>query len=76
MQEPACETVICALIAQVREKLDQATSVAKAAQSCADSGNAGHAVQILMDFEGLAHDAQDLFTAALMIKRHLLTDQT
>jgi hypothetical protein len=76
MQEPASETVICALITQVREKLDQATSVAKAAQSCAESGNAGLAIQILMDFEGLAHDAQDLFTAALMIKRHLLTDQT
>jgi hypothetical protein len=76
MQEAACETVICALIAEVRSKLDQATSVAKAAQSCADSGNASHAVQILMDFEGLGHDAQDLFTAALMIKRHLLPDGT
>jgi hypothetical protein len=74
MQEPSYEAVICALIAQVREKLDQANSVAQAAQTCADSGNAGHAVQILMDFEGLAHDAQDLFSAALTIKRHLLAD--
>jgi hypothetical protein len=74
MDENATDAVICALIGEVRIRLDQAASIAKAAQSCADSGNAAHAIQILMDFEGLAHDAQDLFKAALTIKRNLLPD--
>jgi hypothetical protein len=72
MDENAAETVICAIIGEVRNKLDQASSIAKAAQSCAESGNAVHAIQILMDFEGLAHDAQDFFRAALTIKRNML----
>ena len=74
MDEAACDTVICAIIGEAHDRLVQATSIAKAAQSCAASGNAGHAVQILMDFEGLAHEAQDLFKAALTIKRHLIPD--
>jgi hypothetical protein len=36
----------------------------KAARSCAQFGNALHAVQILIDFEGRERDAQDLFKAA------------
>jgi len=72
MDDAAIEIVLCALIAKVRNKSEEAASIAKAAQSCAESGNSMHAVQILMDFEGLAHEAQDLFKAALAIKRHLL----
>jgi hypothetical protein len=62
------------LIAEVRNKTDEAASIAEAAQSCAETGNAVQAVQILMDFESLSHDAEDLFKAALTIKRHLLSD--
>jgi hypothetical protein len=71
----AAGTTIYALIANARSRLDQAAGIAKAAESCAESGNPAHAVQILMDFEGLAHDAQDLFKAALAIRRHPLPDQ-
>jgi hypothetical protein len=73
MDNAAAETVLGALIAEVRNRTDEAASIAKAAQSCAESGNAVLAVQILMDFEGLALDAQDLFKAALTIKRHLFS---
>jgi len=72
MDEHATDAVICGLIGEVRNRLDQAASIAKAAQGCADDGNPIHAIQILMDFEGLAHDAQDMFKAALTIKRNLL----
>jgi hypothetical protein len=71
----AAETTIFALITNVRSLLDQGAGIAKAAQSCAESGNTLHAVQIPMDFEGLAYDAQDLFKAALAIWRHLLPDR-
>ena len=75
MDAAAAEATICALITDVRSRLDEAAGIAKAAESCAESGNVVYAVQILMDFEGLAHDAQDLFKAALTIRRHLLPDQ-
>ena len=75
MDQSTAEVTICALITGVCGKLDEAAGIAKAAENCAESGHAMHAVQILMDFEGLAHDAQDLFKAALAIKRHLLPDQ-
>lgn len=74
MEETASAAVSGALISEGRDRLDQAASIAKAAQSCAESGNPIHAVQILMDSEGLAHHAQDLFKAALTIKRHLLPE--
>jgi hypothetical protein len=34
------------------------------------------AVQNLMDFEGLVHEARDLFKAALTIKRNLFAETT
>lgn len=65
--------VVAALISEVRSKLEEAHSIAKAAEICARTGNVSRAVQILMDFEGLAHEAQDLFRATLAIKHSLLS---
>ncbi len=66
--------VVAALISEVRSKLEEAHSIAKAAEICARTGNVSRAVQILADFEGLGHEAQDLFRAALAIKRSLLDE--
>lgn len=74
MDDPDFNGLTFELIGQVRHKLDQAASIAKAAESCAQSGNAEHAIQILMDYEGLAHEARDLFRAALVIKRTFLIE--
>jgi hypothetical protein len=75
MDRAAAELAMCALIAAVRSRPDEAVGIARAAESCAESGQAAQAVRILMDFEGSAHSEQDLFKAALTIKRHLLPDQ-
>lgn len=74
MSESALEITIRALIEGITTKRDEATSIAKAARICAESGNTEHAIQILADFEVIAHDAQDLFEAALAIRRHVLPD--
>ncbi|EKS41326.1 MAG TPA: hypothetical protein DEA80_16200 [Afipia sp.] len=66
--------VVAALVSEVRAKLEEAHSIAQAAEICARAGNVSRSVQILMDFEGLAHEAQDLFRAALAIKRSLLDE--
>ena len=54
--------------------MEETVSIAKAAKGCALDGNIGRSVQILTDFEGLAHEAQDLFRAVLAIKRNLLAE--
>ncbi|WP_024577604.1 MULTISPECIES: hypothetical protein [unclassified Afipia] len=66
--------VVAALVSEVRAKLEEAHSIAQAAEICARAGNVSRSVQILMDFEGLAHEAQDLFRAALAIKHSLLAE--
>lgn len=66
--------VVAALVSEVRTKLKEAHNIAQAAEICARAGNVSRSVQILMDFEGLAHEAQDLFRAALAIKRSLLDE--
>lgn len=68
--------VVVALVSEVRSKLEEAHSIAQAAEICARAGNVSRSVQILMDFEGLAHEAQDLFKAALANKRSLLAETT
>jgi hypothetical protein len=47
----------------------QATSIAKAAEACAESGNPGKAIEIALDLEQLIHDVNTLLNAASMIKR-------
>ena len=74
MTDIAVNSTIAALVTEIRSKLEEALSVAKAAESCARDGNVDHSVQILMDFESVACDAQDLFKATLAIKRNLLVD--
>jgi hypothetical protein len=44
--------VVAALISEVRSKLEEAHSIAKAAEICARTGNVSRAVQILADFRG------------------------
>jgi hypothetical protein len=72
MAKNAAETVICALIKEVRNRLDEADAVVEAANGLSKRGQANHALRTLMDFEGPSHEANDLFRAALTIQRHLL----
>ncbi len=74
MEDPEFQHLNMELIGQIRNKLEQAVGIAKAAESCAQSGNVEHAIQILMDYEGLAQEAPDLFLAALAIKRTFLIE--
>lgn len=72
MAKGAAETVICTLINEVHDRLEEADAIVKAANGLAKRGKPIHALRVLMDFEGPSHEAHDLFRAALTIKRHLL----
>jgi hypothetical protein len=67
---------VTSLIKDIRCKLEEAVSIAKAAESCALDGSVDRALQILTDFEGLVHEARDLFKAALTIKCNLFAETT
>jgi hypothetical protein len=50
-------------LAEIRQRLDKAASIAKAAQACADSGNVKQGVAIALDVE------QPVYNAASLINR-------
>jgi hypothetical protein len=53
-----CRRVVAALVTEIRGKLEETLSIAQAAESCALDGSVDRAVQILMNFEGLVHEAR------------------
>jgi len=76
MTAMAANKVVTSPIKNIRCKLEEALNITKAAESRALDGSADRAVQILMDFEGLVHEARDPFKAALTIKRNLFAETT
>jgi hypothetical protein len=74
MADLPTDHVVTALITNIRSNLEEALSIVKAAESCAVDGNTNRSIQVLMDFEIFLHESQDLFRAALAIKRNFLTE--
>ena len=63
------ETTIKVYIKQMRARLDQAASIAKAAEACADAGNIQKGVEIALDVEQLLYEVNTFLNAASMIHR-------
>jgi hypothetical protein len=53
----------------VRERLDEAIAVAKAAEACADAGRPEHAIGIVRSIRYLVHDVSTFLDAANAINR-------
>jgi hypothetical protein len=49
--------------------IEQATSIAKAAEACAESGNAQKAIEIALDIEQMIYEVNTLLNGAGMINR-------
>jgi hypothetical protein len=64
------------LIGQIRDKLDDAANIAKAAEVCAEAGNVAAAVRMLMDVEDPVHIADRMMQATLLIRRELSDSET
>ena len=56
-------------VAEMRDRLEQAASIAKAAQACADAGNIEKAIEIANDVEQLLYEVTTFLNAASMIRR-------
>jgi hypothetical protein len=61
-------------LTQIHRQLQEAASIAKAAEVCADSGNIQGAVRMVMDIEDPAYRADRMLKAALLIRRELLDE--
>ena len=56
-------------ITEMRERLDRAASIARAAQACAEASSIDKAVEIALDVEPLIHEASTFLNAAALINR-------
>jgi hypothetical protein len=58
-----------AYLAEIRQRLDKATSIAKTAQACADAGNVKQGGAIALDVEPLVYEVNTLLNAASLMNR-------
>ena len=69
MDAAVAETAIKAYLKEIHTRLDEAASIAKAANACAEAGNADKGVHVAMDIEQLVYEATRLLDAASLINR-------
>ena len=69
MDPTTVETAIKAYLTEMRLRLDQATSIAKAAEACALSGNVEKAIEIVLDVEQITYEVNTFLNAASLIHR-------
>ena len=63
------EATLKAHIAEMRQRLDQATGIAKAAEACAEAGNIEKALEIALDVEQLIYEVSTFLNAASLMNR-------
>jgi hypothetical protein len=68
MTPETADIVITDFLKEISQKLDQAVSIAKAAEACADAGNPKQAVEIAMDVESLVFDVNTLLNGATLLQ--------
>jgi hypothetical protein len=56
-------------LSELSHRLEEAASIAKAADACSGAGNPAKAVEIALDVEQLIYDAGTLLNAASLLNR-------
>jgi len=69
MDSAIAETAIKAYLTEMRSRLEKASSIAKAAETCALSGNVEGGVEIILDIEQITYEVSTLLNAASLIHR-------
>jgi len=72
MDRTAADTVTLAFLSQIHRELQEAVSIARAAEVRAESGNVEAAVKLVMDVEDPAYRADRMLKATLLIRNELL----
>jgi len=69
MDAQVADTAIKAYLKEIYSRLTEAAGIAKAADACADAGDADRGVKVALDIEQLISDANRLLDAATLINR-------
>ena len=69
MDAQTIEITIKAYLHEMRDRLEKAPSIAKAAETCSDAGNVEKGIEIALDVEQLIYEVNTLLNAASMINR-------
>jgi hypothetical protein len=69
MDQATFEAAITVCLKEVRQRLDDAANIAKAAEACAVAGNVSKGVEVAMDIEQAIYEAGRLFDAASLMNR-------
>lgn len=69
MDPVTLETTIKVHLKEIRERLDHAASIARAAQTCAHTGNIEKGVEIALNVEQLIYEVNTFLNAASLINR-------
>ena len=64
MDAAIAETAIKVYLKEIHTRLEEAASIAKAADACAEAGNADKGVHVALDIEQLCYEATRLLDAA------------
>ena len=62
-------TVLTTHLTAMRQRLDEAASIAKAAEACGTTGNIEKAVEIALDVEQLIFEVNTILNAASLMKK-------
>jgi hypothetical protein len=69
MDAHTVDVPIRASLKEMRQRLEHAASVAKAAEACAESGSPDTGVEIALDIEQLVYEVNTFLNAASMMMR-------
>jgi hypothetical protein len=69
MDARTVEITMKADLKQMRERLERAVSIARAAEACADAGNVEKGIEVARDVEELVYQVNTFLNAASMFDR-------
>ena len=69
MDAQVLKATLKAHISEMRDRLDEAAGIAKAASACAEAGNVSKAIEIALDIEQLIYEVNTFLNAASLMHR-------
>jgi len=69
MDAQMLEAMLKMHLAEMRQRLEEAAGIAKAAETCANAGNSSKGIEIALDVEQLIYEVNTFLNAASMINR-------
>lgn len=69
MDSSATDIAIQSFLVEIRNRLDEAAGIAKAAEACAGAGNLQKAVEVVLDIEQTVYEVSRLLDAASLLQR-------